>query len=125
MKRKMKNLNEYIFESKSSNIVNKIKKEILSNWSEDKVCIINKKFKFYTAYYIYVYDIESKEALRKLDNIIKDDIDIYNGMPDEKLNKKYEEIKELANKHKDAEGVMKYLYDIPAIFLGFTSNDLK
>ena len=121
----MKNLNEYIFESKSSNIVNKIKKEISSNWSEDKVCIVNKKFKFYMAYYIYVYDIESKEALRKLDNIIKDNIDIYNGMPDEKLNKKYEEIKELANKHKDVEGVMKYLYDIPAIFLGFTSNDLK
>ena len=46
-------------------------------------------------------------------------------MPDDRLNRKFKEIKEQAKKHTDAEGVMKYLYDIPCIYVGFTSQDLK
>ena len=53
----MKDLNIYITETKSSSTVNKLKAEITKNQAEDKVIIVNHRFKFYMAYYIYVYDI--------------------------------------------------------------------
>ena len=49
----MKDLNIYITETKASSMVNKLKAEIAKNWAEDKVCIVNHKFKFYMSYYIY------------------------------------------------------------------------
>ena len=120
----MKNLNTYINETKSSSTVNKLKAEIAKNWSGDKVTIVSHKFKFYMAYYIYVYDISSKEDLRKLDDIIKKYIPKYPGADDKKLDSKYNDIKTQAKKHTDAEGVMKYLYDIPITYIGFTNQDI-
>ena len=43
----MKDLNIYITETKSSSTVNKLKAEIAKNWAEDKVIIVNHKFKFF------------------------------------------------------------------------------
>lgn len=120
----MKDINLYITETKVSSVINKMKAEITKNWSEDKVCIVNHKFKFYMAYYIYVYDIESKEDLRKLDDIIKTYIPKYPGADDKKLNTKFNEIKEQVKKHTDADGALKYLYDIPVLYLGFTNRDI-
>lgn len=122
----MKNLNSYLItETKTSSTVNKMKQEFLDNWDESKVCIVNHKFKFYMAYYIYVYDIPSKEELRKLDDIIKKYIPKYPGADDKKLDSKYNDIKVQAKKHTDADGVMKYLYDIPITYLGFTNRDIE
>ena len=122
----MTTLLKYIItESKASSTVNKIKGDIEKNWSEDKVCIVNHKFKFYMAYYLYVYDIASKEDLRKLDDIIKTYIPKYPGADDQKLNTKFKEIKEQVKKHTDAEGALKYLYDIPVLYLGFTNRDIE
>ena len=46
------------------------------------------------AYYIYVYDIPSKEDLRKLDDIIKTYIPKYPGADDKKLDLKFNAIKD-------------------------------
>ena len=121
----MKDLNIYITETKASSTVNKLKAEIAKNWAEDKVCIVNHKFKFYMSYYIYVYDIPSKEDLRKLDNIIKTYIPKYPGADDKKLDLKFNAIKDQVKKHTDAEGALKYLYDIPVTYLGFTNKDIE
>ena len=43
----MKNIIQYIIETKASSAVNKMKAEIAKNWPEDRVCIVNHKFKFY------------------------------------------------------------------------------
>ena len=43
----MKDLNIYITETKSSSTVNKLKAEIAKNWAEDKVVIVNHRFRFY------------------------------------------------------------------------------
>lgn len=120
----MKKIIQYISESSSTTtIINKIKKEF-KNWGTS-VSLVSSKHKLYSSYYVYVYDIANESELRKVDDIIKKYVPEYNGMPDDKLAKKFKEIKEIANKHKNAEGVMKYLYDIPCIFIGFTSQDLK
>ena len=121
----MKDLNIYITETKSSSTVNKLKAEIAKNWAEDKVCIVNHKFKFYMSYYIYVYDIPSKEDLRKLDDIIKTYIPKYPGADDKKLDFKFNAIKDQVKKHTDVEGSLKYLYDIPVTYLGFTNKDIE
>lgn len=121
----MKNLTLYITETKASSIVNKIKSEIAKIWAEDKVCIVSHKFKFYMAYYLYVYDIDSKEDLRKLDDIIKSYIPKYPGADDNKLDTKFKAIKEQVKKHTDADGALKYLYDIPVLYLGFTNRDIE
>lgn len=121
----MKDLNIYITETKASSVINKMKAEIAKSWPEDQISIVNHKFKFYMAYYIYVYDIPSKEDLRDLDNIIKSYISKYPGADDKKLDSKFNEIKEQVKKHTDAEGALKYLYDIPVTYLGFTNKDIE
>lgn len=48
----MRSIVDIITETKASSTVNKLKTEIAKNWAEDKVVIVNHKFKFYMAYYI-------------------------------------------------------------------------
>ena len=119
----MKNIIQYIIETKASSAVNKMKAEIAKNWPEDRVCIVNHKFKFYMLYLVYVYDIDSKDELRKLDDIIKKYIPKYPGADDKTLDSRYRDIKTQALKHRDAEGALKYMYDIPIDYLGFTNRD--
>ena len=92
----MKDLNIYITETKASSTVNKLKA-----------------------------DIPSKEDLRKLDDIIKTYIPKYPGADDKKLDLKFNAIKDQVKKHTDAEGALKYLYDIPVTYLGFTNKDIE
>ena len=121
----MKKIIQSINEAKSTTaIINKIKTEFDKQWGTN-VQLVSSKHKLYMSYYVYIYDIENEDQLRKVDDILKTNIVNYPGMPDDRLNRKFKEIKEQAKKHTDAEGVMKYLYDIPCIYVGFTSHDLK
>lgn len=117
-------LNNYITEAtKSSTAINKMKQEIEDNWGEN-VLIANHKFKFYMAYYVYVYDIKSIEELRKVDDIIKKYIPKYNGMDDDNLKKKFEDIKKLLkDRESKPEGIRHF--ELPCIFIGFTNKDIE
>ena len=129
----MKRINEYILENNSkitlneakntTSIINKIKKEF-EQWG-DNVHLVSCHHKLYMEYAVYIYDIASIEELRKVDDVLKNNIERYPGVPDDILHKKFNEIKDQVKKHTDAEGVLKYLYDIPCIYSGFTSRDLK
>lgn len=117
-------LNDYITEAtKSSTAINKMKQEFEDNWGEN-VLIANHKFKFYMSYYVYVYDIESIDELRKVDDIIKKYIPKYNGMDDDKLKEKFEEIKKLLKDRESKPEGIKH-FELPCIFIGFTNKDIE
>lgn len=120
----MKNFIQYITEgTKASNAVNKMNKTFEDNWGE-KVLITNHKFKFYMQYYVYVYDIESIDELRKVDDIVKEYIPKYNGMSDDKLKEKFDDIKKLLkDRESKPEGIRHF--EIPCIFIGFTNKDIE
>ena len=120
----MKKFIQFINEAtKSSTAINKMKQAFEENWGEN-VLIANHKFKFYMAYYVYVYDIESIEELRKVDDIVKEYIPKYNGMEEDQLKKKFEDIKNLL---KDRESKPKGIrhFELPCIFIGFTNKDIE
>ena len=120
----MKELIQFINEAtKSSTAINKMKQEFEDNWGEN-VLMANHKFKFYMEYYVYVYDIESIDELRKVDDIVKKYIPKYNGMNDDKLKEKFEEIKKLQKDRESKPEGIKH-FESPCIFIGFTNKDIE
>jgi len=117
----MKSINEYIIESSSSTIVNKIKKEFKEKF-DNKVTIGSGKANYRQLYDVYIYD-DKLETLQKVNEILKKHIPIWKGFTDDEMKEKLKEKEEFFKKHKDDKSVTLDRY--PVEFFRFTSRDLK
>ena len=113
----MKNIKQYINESKSSIIVNKLKKEFKDKFG-DKVTIGSGRSNFKQLYDVYIYD-DSLDTLKEVNNIIQKHIKVWKGFTDDELKKKIDEQHEFLKKH--SETLDKY----PIEFYRFSSQDLN
>ena len=115
----MKNINEYIMESSSSTIVNKIKKEFEKEF-EKTVTIGSGRANYRQLYDVYIYD-DKLETLQKVNEILKKHIPIWKGFTDKELQDKIDEhhnfLKEYGEKYPWKES--------PIEFFRFTSRDIK
>lgn len=117
----MKSINEYITESSSSTIVNRIKKEFEKEFGE-KVTIGSGKANYRQLYDVYIYD-DKLETLQKVNEILKKYIPIWKGFTDDEMKNKIKEKEEFIKKHKDENLITLDRY--PIEFFRFTSRDLQ
>ena len=117
----MKSINEYIMESSSSTIVNRIKKEFEKEFGKT-VTIGSGKANYRQLYDVYIYD-DKLETLQKVNEILKKHIPIWRGFTDEEMKDKIKEKEEFFKKHKDDTWVTLDRY--PIEFFRFTSRDLQ
>jgi len=117
----MKQINEYIMESSSSTIVNKIKKEFEKEFGKI-VTIGSGKANYRQLYDVYIYD-DKLETLQKVNEILKKHIPIWKGFTDEEMKNKIKEKEEFFKKHKNDKSVTLDRY--PIEFFRFTSRDLQ
>ena len=85
----MKNLIDYINESKSSTIINKLKKEFKDKF-DNKVTIGTGRVNYEQLYDVYIYD-DSLDTLKEVNNIIKKHIKVWKGFSDAELKEKIDE----------------------------------
>lgn len=113
----MKHISDYVFETQCSAAVKNIRAEIEKRWPDGNVQVVQKKFKFYMNYDVYVYNAKDIDELKDLDNILKKHIPAYRGKSKDQLEAKLMGIKEVASKRTP--------FSIPAIFIRFASTDFK
>lgn len=105
----MKTIQEYIIEnkdfqrsfneSKSSTVINKLKKEF-KNKFDNKVTIGSGRANFQQLYDVYVYD-DSFDILKEVNDIIKKYITVWKEFTDDELKKKIDEKHEFLKKHSE------------------------
>lgn len=117
MKYSMKNITEYINESKGSSIINKLKKEFKDKFG-NKITIGSGRSNYEQLYDVYVYD-DSLDTLKQVNDIIKKYIKVWKGFTDDELKKKINEQHEFLKKH--SETLDKY----PIEFCRFSSKELN
>jgi len=123
----MKSIKEYIIEnkdfqrsfneSKSSSVINKLKKEF-KNKFDNKVTIGSGRANFQQLYDVYVYD-DSFDTLKEVNNIIKKYIPVWKEFTDDELKKKIDEKHEFLKKHSET------LDRYPIEFCRLSSSDLN
>ncbi len=113
----MKHISDYVFETQCSAAVKNIRSEVEKRWPDGNVQVVQKKFKFYMNYDVYVYNAKDIDELKELDGILKRNIPAYRGKNKDQLEVKFKEIKDAASK--------KTPFSIPAIFIRFASTDFK
>ena len=123
----MKGIKEYIIEnkdfqrsfneSKSSTVINKLKKEF-KNKFDNKVTIGSGRANFQQLYDVYVYD-DSFDTLKEVNDIIKKYIGVWKEFTDDELKKKIDEKHEFLKKH--SETIDRY----PIEFCRLSSSDLN
>ena len=113
----MKTLKNYIIESKSSTLINKLKKEFKDKF-DNKVTIGTGRANYTQVYDIYVYD-DSLDTLKEVNNIIKKSIKIWKEFSDDELKKKIEEKHEFLKKYNET------LDKYPIEFTRLTSKELN
>lgn len=113
----MKGIKEYIKESKSSTIINKLKKEF-KNKFDNKVTIGSGRANFQQLYDVYVYD-DSFDTLKEVNDIIKKYIAAWKEFTDDELKKKIDEKHEFLKKHSET------LDRYPIEFCRLLSSDLN
>ena len=123
----MKSIKEYIIEnkdfqrsfneSKSSTVINKLKKEF-KNKFDNKVTIGSGRANFQQLYDVYVYD-DSFDTLKEVNDIIKKYITAWKEFTDDELKKKIDEKHEFLKKH--SETIDRY----PIEFCRLSSSDLN
>lgn len=84
-------------ESKSSTVINKLKKEF-KNKFDNKVTIGSGRANFQQLYDVYVYD-DSFDTLKEVNDIIKKYISVWKEFTDDELKKKIDEKHEFLKKH--------------------------
>ena len=105
----MKELKEYIIEnkdfqrsfneSKSSTVINKLKKEF-KNKFDNKVTIGSARANFQQLYDVYVYD-DSFDTLKQVNDIIKKYISVWKGFTDDEIKEKIDETHEFLKKYNE------------------------
>lgn len=123
----MKGIKEYIIEnkdfqrsfneSKSSTVINKLKKEF-KNKFDNKVTIGSGRANFQQLYDVYVYD-DSFDTLKEVNDIIKKYIGVWKEFTDDELKKKIDEKHEFLKKHSET------LDRYPIEFCRLSSSDLN
>jgi len=116
----MKTLNEYITESSSSTIVNRIKKEFEKEFGKT-VTIGSGKASYRQLYDVYIYD-DKLETLQKVNEILKRYLTKWKGFSNKELNDKLKEQEDFFKNNKDNN--LCTLDRYPIEFLRFTSKDL-
>lgn len=123
----MKSIKEYIIEnkdfqrsfneSKSSTVINKLKKEFKDKF-DNKVTIGSGRANFQQLYDVYVYD-DSFDTLKQVNDIIKKHIKVWKEFTDDELKKKINEKHEFLKKHSET------LDRYPIEFCRLSSSDLN
>lgn len=113
----MKNLIDYINESKSSTIINKLKKEFKDKF-DNKVTIGTGRANYEQLYDVYIYD-DSLDTLKEVNDIIKKHIKVWKGFSDAELKKKIDDVHEFLKKYNET--IDKY----PIEFTRLSSKELN
>lgn len=113
----MKSITEYIFESTSSSIINKIKKEFKTKF-DNKVTIGSGKTNYEQLYDVYVYD-DSLDLLKEVNDIIKKHISVWKEFSDDELKKKIDDHSKFLQNYNET------LDNYPIEFTRFSSRELN